>query len=58
MKEYEIEIILDKEEISLDFKVICWKETYVGKRRGAVKKAKLLQKEWNAELYNIVEIRK
>lgn len=56
MKEYEIEIILDKEEISTEFKIICWKEIYRGNKRGAIKRAKQLQKEWNAELYNVYEI--
>ena len=58
MKEYEIEIILDKEEISTEFKIICWKEIYRGNIRGAIKRAKQLQKEWNAELYNVNEITK
>lgn len=37
MKKYEIEIILDKEEISTEFKIICWKEIYRGNKRGAIK---------------------
>ena len=57
MKEYEIEIILDKEEISTEFQIICWKETYKGSKRGAIKRTKQLQKEWKAELYNVYEKR-
>ena len=56
MKTYQIEIILIKEEISPDFQNICWKENYKGTMKGAIKKAKQLQREWNAELYNIVEV--
>ena len=56
MKTYEIEIILIKEEISPDFQIICWKERYRGAKKGAIKRAKELQREWNAELYNIVEV--
>ena len=56
MKTYEIEIILIKEEISPDFQIVCWKENYQGTEKGAVKRAKQLQKEWNAELYNIREV--
>lgn len=57
MKEFEIEIILDKEEISTEFKIVCWKESYKGQKLGAIKRAKELKREWNAELYNIYEIK-
>ena len=56
MKTYEIEIILIKEEISPDFQIVCWKENYQGTKKGAVKRAKQLQKEWKAEMYNIIEV--
>lgn len=56
MKTYEIEIILIKEEISPDFQIICWKENYKGTKKDAVKRAKRLQKEWKAEMYNIIEV--
>ena len=56
MKTYQIEIIMVKEEISPDFQIICWKEKYKGTKRGAIKKAKQLQREWKAELYNIYEV--
>ena len=56
MKTFEIEIILIKEEISPDFQIVCWKEIFKGTKKSAIKKAKRLQKEWNAELYNIVEV--
>ncbi len=58
MKEYEIKIILDKVEISKDFRVICWTEIYKGNKRGAIKRAKELQKEWKAEFYEINKIQK
>lgn len=56
MKKYEIEMILDKEEISKDFKIICWKEIFEGNKRSAIKRAKELQREWKAEMFNIHEI--
>lgn len=56
MKQFEIEIILDKEEISKDFKIICWKEVFIGNKRSAIKRAKKLQLEWHAEMYNVYEL--
>ena len=56
MKKFDIEIILDKKEISPDYRIICWKEIFVGTRKGAIKRAKQLQKEWKAEYYNIIEL--
>lgn len=58
MSKYKIEIILDKPEISVDIKVICWSEEFVGAEKDAIKRAKELQKEWNAEFYNIIKIKK
>ena len=56
MKTFEIEIILQKDEISPDFQIICWKEIFKGTKKEAIKKAKQLQKKWKAELYNIIEL--
>lgn len=56
MKRYEIEIILQKEEISSEFLIICYKERFCGSKKNAVIRAKQLQKEWNAEYYRINEI--
>ena len=53
---YKIDIILNKEEIAKDFLITCWSEEYTGKKRGAIKRAKELQKEWNAEMYNIIRV--
>ena len=57
MKKYEIEIILDKEEISKDFKIICWKEIFEGNKRSAIKRAKELQREWKAEMFNTTKFK-
>lgn len=55
-EKYEIEIILDKEKISKDFKIICWKEIFEGKKKDAIKRAKALQEEWKAELFTITKL--
>ena len=56
MNRYKIDIILDKPEISTDFKIICWSEEFKGRKRDAIKRAKELQKEWTAEFYTISKI--
>lgn len=56
MKKFEIEIILVKEEISKDFKIVCWKEIFEGKKKDAIKRAKALQEEWKAELFTITKL--
>lgn len=56
MNKYKIEIVLDKPEISTDFKIICWSEEIEGRKIDAIKRAKELQKEWNAEFYIISKI--
>ena len=56
MNKYKIEIVLDKPEISTDFKIICWFEEFEGRKIDAIKRAKELQKEWNAEFYIISKI--
>ena len=56
MNKYKIEIVLDKPEISTDFKIICWSEEFEGRKIDAIKRAKELQKEWNAEFYIISKI--
>lgn len=53
MSKYCIDIILDKPEISTDFKVICHSEVFDGKKSDAVKRAESLKKEWNADFCNI-----
>ena len=53
MKKYKIEIILDKEEISPDFKIICYSEIYIGEKKNAILRARALQKEWKAEYYTL-----
>lgn len=55
-KQYEIQIILYKEEISPDFHIICYKETFNGSKRAATKRARELQKEWKAEYYRLIEV--
>lgn len=55
MNKYKIDIIMDKPEISTDFKIICWSEEFKGKKRDAIKRAKELQKEWKAEFYRITK---
>ena len=56
MNKYKIDIILDKPEISTDFKIICWSEEFEGRKKDAIKRAKELQKEWTAEFYMISKI--
>ena len=56
MNKYKIDIIMDKPEISTDFLIICWSEEFEGNKRDAVKHAKKLQKEWNAEFYTITKL--
>lgn len=56
MNRYKIDIILDKLEISTDFKIICWTEEFEGRKRDAIKRAKELQKEWTAEFYTVSKI--
>ena len=53
---YVIEIVLDKEEISTEFQVICYKEKFKGNKRNAIKRARELQKEWNAEYYRVIKV--
>ena len=57
-KQYEIVIILKKKEISEDFLVVAWKEEFKGTKKEAEERAKQLQKEWKAEIYEITEIDK
>lgn len=40
MSKYKIDIIMDKPEISIDFKIICWSEEFEGKKKDAIKRAK------------------
>ena len=54
---YLIEIILNKEEIAKDFLVTCWSEEFIGNKKDAAKRAKELQKEWKAEMYNVEMIK-
>ena len=56
MNKYKIDIIMDKPEISTDFKIICWSEEIEGKKKDIIKRAKALQKEWKAEFYEIYRI--
>ena len=56
MIKYKIDIIMDKPEISTDFKIICWSEEFEGKKKDAIKRAKELQKEWTAEFYTIIKL--
>lgn len=56
MSKYKIDIILDKPEISTDFKIICWSEEFEGKKKDAIKRAKSLQKEWTAEFFKITKL--
>ena len=56
MIKYKIDIIMDKPEISTDFKIICWSEEFEGKKKDAIKLAKELQKEWAAEFFTITKL--
>ena len=56
MNKYKIDIIMDKPEISTDFKIICWSEEFDGKKKDAIKHAKELQKEWTAEIFTITKL--
>ncbi len=56
MSKYKIDIIMDKPEISTDFKIICWSEEFEGKKKDAIKRAKELQKEWTAEFFTITKL--
>ena len=56
MSKYCIDIILDKPEISTDFKVICHSEVFDGKKSDALKRAKELKKEWTAEFFTITKL--
>ena len=56
MSKYKIDIVMDKPEISTDFKIICWSEEFEGKKKDAIKRAKALQEEWKAELFTITKI--
>ena len=47
---------MDKSEISTDFKIICWKEIYEGKKKDTIKRAKALQEEWKAEFFTITKL--
>ena len=54
--EYKIDVVLQKEEIARDIKVICFSETMFGNRLKAIKRAKELQKEWKAEFFAITKL--
>ena len=44
MSKYKIDIILDKPEISTDFKIVCWSEEFEGKKKDAIKRANHFKK--------------
>ncbi len=52
-KYYEIEIIMKKDEISTDFYIICYAEKFNGSKLAAIKRARMLRKDWKAEYYKI-----
>ena len=56
MSKCKIDIIMDKPEISTDFKIVCWSEEFEGKKKDAIKRAKSLQKEWTAEFFKITKL--